>query len=60
VVREYVNGAVAEGNQVSTINGKDYLVTYNDVNNIHHQRDFRTRLSHPREKSSGLTPRQQK
>lgn len=54
VVREYVNGAVAEGNQVSTINGKDYLVTYNDVNNII-TNEIQNEMSIPVEKQ-WLTP----
>lgn len=54
VVREYVNGAVAEGNRVSTINGKDYLVTYNDVNNII-TNEIQNEMSIPVEKQ-WLTP----
>lgn len=54
MVREYVNGAVAEGNQVSTINGKDYLVTYNDVNNII-TNEIQNEMSIPVEKQ-WLTP----
>lgn len=54
VVREYVNGAVAEGNQVSTINGKDYLVTYNDVNNTI-TNEIQNEMSIPVEKQ-WLTP----
>lgn len=54
VVREYVNGAVAEGNQVSTINGKDYLVTYNDANNII-TNEIQNEMSIPVEKQ-WLTP----
>lgn len=54
VVREYVNGAVAEGNQVSTINGKDYRVTYDDTSNTI-TNEIQNEMSIPVEKQ-WLTP----